>query len=143
MEHETNKLKTVKEVSKKPVEQHICTGDVDEDYEQKSCAGKWQDTIDKSKKVSQFVCKSSGDIFTCETEQIIFSDAIRTRQEMYAESGYITPTQFQTIYTSGAIVWAEEGTEIDNASELENALPVEYAVEMNNLINLELEGAIG
>ena len=29
------------------------------------------------------------------------------------------------------------------ASPISKELPVEYAVEMNNLINLELEGAIG
>ena len=29
------------------------------------------------------------------------------------------------------------------ASPISNALPIEYAAEMNNLINLELQGAIG
>ena len=73
-----------------------------------------------------FICYSSGSEFTCGTKEIKVGKAKYVKQEMNVDANYITPTQFYTVYPTGAIVVAEKGNEdnIENSSELTNLLPV-------------------
>lgn len=73
-----------------------------------------------------FLCYASGSGFTCGTKEIKVGKAKYVKQEMNVEGKYITPTQFYTIYPTGAIVVADKNKEdsIENSSELTNLLPV-------------------
>lgn len=75
---------------------------------------------------TDFVCYKSGSDYSCGSRPIKIGQAKYVVQEMEVEAKYITPTQFYTIYPTGAIVVAEEGKEeeIENSQELTNLLPV-------------------
>lgn len=126
---------------------------VDSDYKQTNCYGnvskdyKCQASSDNSKTAAinskpQFMCILKGDKFECNTYSVAVSNAQYVSQEMGMAGEYITPTQFQRIYPTNAIVVADENEEIENASVLPNGLPVSagtsqgvytYALKVENL----------
>lgn len=120
----TDELETVGSVSVGGFKQSFCTSDTNKSY--KECSDGWRTSLDKSDTKSQFVCKQDGNVYTCGNENMIISKAKYVKQEMKSSGNYITPTQFYTIYPSGAIVAAEAGKEdeIENSSELTNLLPI-------------------
>ncbi len=138
-----DELETISEsVNIGSMTQQVCTSDTNNSY--KSCSSGWQSSISKNDTTSQFVCKQNGSVYTCGYENIIISKAKYVKQEMTSSSEHITPTQFYTIYSTGAIVAAEAGNKnnIENSSELTNKLPVglgttqgvyTYALKVSNL----------
>ena len=123
----TDELETIGNATVGGFKQSFCTESTDNSYEE--CTSGWKEKLDKNDPEvlkSQFVCKKNGDIYTCGTESIVVSNAKYVKQEMESSGKYTTPTQFYTIYPTGAIVVAEEGKseEIENSKELTNLLPV-------------------
>lgn len=120
----TDELETIGNVSMSEITQSLCTGNTDEGYN--TCNVGWKTNLDKNDTMEQFVCKQIGSEYECGTEEIIVSNATYVKQEMTASGKYITPTQFYTIYPTGAIVSAEKGKEdeIENSVEGINILPV-------------------
>ncbi len=121
--HTTNELETVGSTSVGGFKQSFCTSDVDKTYE---CSSGWKTSVDKGVTKRQFVCKESGNEYTCGPEDIIISKAKYVKQEMTSSGSYRTPTQFYTIYPTGSIVISEAGNSdnIENSKELTNLLPV-------------------
>ena len=121
--HTTNELETVGSTSVGGFKQSFCTSDVDKTYE---CSSEWKTSVDKGVTKRQFVCKESGNEYTCGPEDIIISKAKYVKQEMTSSGSYRTPTQFYTIYPTGSIVISEAGNSdnIENSKELTNLLPV-------------------
>lgn len=116
-------LDTIGNIAKNEVEQKVCAGEINEDY---SCKTNW--TSEATKETSrQWMCKKSGSTYTCGWEDIVINKAKYVTQKIEASSNYITPTQFYTIYPTGAIVVANEGTNIENGSPLPNGLPVSFS----------------
>jgi len=120
----TDELQTIGSVNIGGFKQSFCSADTNNAY--KTCSNGWKSSIDKNDTTSQFVCKQSGNVYTCGTESMIISKATYVKQEMESSGEYITPTQFYTIYPTGAIVVSEAGNEdeIENSKELTNLLPV-------------------
>lgn len=120
----TDELQTIGSVNIGGFKQSFCSADTNNAY--KTCSNGWKSSIDKNDTTSQFVCKQSGNLYTCGTESMIISKATYVKQEMESSGEYITPTQFYTIYPTGAIVVSEAGNEdeIENSKELTNLLPV-------------------
>lgn len=120
----TDELETVGSTSVGGFKQSFCTSDTDKTY--KECSSGWKTSVDKGVTKSQFVCKESGNEYTCGTENIIISEAKYVKQEMTSSGSYRTPTQFYTIYPTGSIVVSEAGNSdnIENSKELTNLLPV-------------------
>lgn len=115
----TNKMETVGniEVDNKQTELR-CAGSVDNAYE--TCSSGWTSSYITSSE-EMFVCTPNGE---CGKQTIQIAATSRMKASMNGKGSYITPTQFYTIYPSGAVVVAEEGTKIENGNELTNGLPV-------------------
>lgn len=135
-----DELETIGSVNIGSMTQKVCTSDTNNSYT--NCSSGWQNNINKNDTTRQFVCKQNGSTYTCGYENIIISKAKYVKQEMTSSSEHITPTQFYTIYPTGAIVVAEDGANIENSSELTNKLPVglgttqgvyTYALKVSNL----------
>lgn len=122
----TNKLKFLKnnEIDEKPNYKY-CVGEVSKDY--KLCNGSesnWKDslTLGDTYVIKQiFACDLNG----CGNKSYVQSLVVYAKQDMNAKADFNTPTQYYTIYPTGTIVAAREGTEIPNGVALENGLPVE------------------
>lgn len=138
----TDELETVGSIDKGNVTQQICTSDTNNSY--KSCSTGWKTSLNKSDTTSQFVCKKTSSGYECGSYNLIISKSKYVKQEISVSANYQTPTQFYSIYPSGAIVVAEAGNEdnIENSSELTNLLPVglgttqgvyTYALKVTNL----------
>ena len=116
----TNKLDLNGNITKTATTKYYCSGETDDSY--KLCNGSengWSTTpIFGSESVC--VCTTSG----CKNESIAYNATRSMKESITYEAKYITPTQFYTIYPTGAIVAATSGSNIENGSELTNALPV-------------------
>lgn len=96
-----------------------CAGTVDNSYE--SCSTGWTGAY-LTKNVNLFVCEPDGS--GCSTKTFTVATSSRMKASMKGSGSYITPTQFYTVYPSGAIAAAEPGKDIENSTELTNGLPV-------------------
>lgn len=114
----TDKLDLIGEYKKSGTTHMYCASD-DGDSTYTSCRSGWKsEPIFNS--ASYCVCNSSG----CNQESISVNGTMRMKESISYEASYITPTQFYSIYPTGAIVVAKSCEGIENCSELTNALPV-------------------
>lgn len=114
----TDKLELVGDITKGDTTHYYCTSD-DGDSSYKSCRGGWKTTPQFTSR-NYCVCTSDG----CENTPIAVNNTRRMKESITYNASYITPTQFYTIYPTGAVVVAPDGSKIENATELTNALPV-------------------
>lgn len=121
--------------NKSNIKQELCLGETDDYYTK--CTTGWKNAEDKTANTSQYVCLESG----CQNYNIFVSKANYIKQSIDAEGKYITPTQFYTIYPSGAIA-VSKNEDIENASPLKDGLPVglgtrtgvyNYTLQVTNL----------
>lgn len=116
----TDMMKTVGKVSLDDSQEELrCAGSVDNSYE--SCSSGWTSAYISAPK-NLFVCNPDGS--GCEFRDYMIAATSRMKASLNGKVSYVTPTQFYTIYPSGAVVSAEEGADIENSSVLPNGLPV-------------------
>ncbi len=100
-----------------------CYGNVNNDYTCKSNSDNNKNADVDLKKT--FMCyHTTGDEYECSLRTIAVSNAKYVSQSMNVKGEYITPTQFQRIYPTNAIVVAGKDESIENGSSLPNGLPV-------------------
>ena len=113
----TDKLDLVGDITKGSTTHYYCArNDGDSAYEQ--CSTGWKNSPIFT---SQSVCVCDGE--KCEKTPVAVNSTMRMKESITYEASYITPTQFYSIYPTGAIV-AAKSFDDDSASELTNALPV-------------------
>ncbi len=118
-----------------------CTGDVSDDYEECSGLGGWKKSLslgaigDTSADIYQdraCACTTEG----CKWYTYAIANVKYIKQTAKAEAKFVTPTQFYNIYPTGAVPVGLPGLEIDNATVMENGLPVELGSESGGKVYL-------
>lgn len=111
--------------------QELCKENVSKDYKCNNGIKQidYDDRLD-----NKWVCHCTDEEcsnFDCDMKEILVSKAKYVKQWQESSSEYETPTQFATIHPSGAIVVTQSDGNIENATILENSLPVKLKNNRN------------